>query len=73
MGNNPLTTWQQLFTERELQVISPLLEGKSTKQIALQLGIVTRSVEVHLTHIYEKLDVSSRSEAIVKLIHLFEK
>jgi len=42
MENNPLTTWEQLFTERELQVISPLLKGKSTKHIALQLGIVTR-------------------------------
>lgn len=73
MGNNSLTTQPQLFTERELQVISLLLESKSTKQIALQLGIVTRSVEVQLTHIYEKLDVCSRAEAIVKLIRLFEK
>jgi DNA-binding NarL/FixJ family response regulator len=63
----------QDFTERELQVIQLLVEGKSTKLIASQLGICTRSVEHHLTHIYEKVGVCSRTEAVIKLIHLFEK
>lgn len=63
----------QIFTERELQVIQLLLEGKSTKFIAAQLGICTRSVEHHLTHIYEKVGVSSRTEVIIKLIPFFEK
>ena len=61
------------FTEKDLQVIHLLLEGKSNKQIALQLGVSTRAVEQHLTHIYEKLDVCSRTEAVIKLMHLFEK
>lgn len=61
------------FTEKELLVITLLLEGKSTSQIALQLGVSARAVEYHLTHIYEKLDVCSRTEAVIKLIHLFEK
>lgn len=61
------------FTEKELQVIPLLLEGKSNSQIALQLGVSMCAVEHHLTHIYEKLEVSSRAEAIVKLIDLFEK
>jgi hypothetical protein len=47
--------------------------GKSNSQIALQLGVSTRAVELHLTRIYEKLGVSSRAEAIVKLVRLFEK
>ena len=63
----------QTFTERELQVIQLLLEGKSTKLIASQLGVCTRSVEHHLTHIYEKVGVASRAEVIIKLIPLFEK
>lgn len=46
---------------------------KNNSHIALQLGVSTCAVELHLTHIYEKLGVSSRAEAIVKLIHLFEK
>ena len=74
MNENDPTIVQPIeFTERELQVIPLLKEGKGTKQIAFQLGIVTRSVEVHLTHIYEKLDVCCRTEAVVKLIHLSDK
>jgi len=59
--------------EKDLRVIQLLLEGKSNQQIASQLGVSTRAVEHHLTHIYEKLEVSSRAEAIIKLIHLFEE
>ena len=68
-----MTTDQQGFTERERRVIQLLLEGKSTKLIASQLGLSTRAIEIHLTHIYEKLGVCCRTEAIIKLIRLFEK
>ncbi|GAB4447925.1 MAG: hypothetical protein OHK0041_07960 [Anaerolineales bacterium] len=68
-----METQQRPFTEKELQVIQMLLDGKSNNQIALEIGVSTRAVEHHLTHIYEKLEVSSRAEAIVKLVHLFEK
>lgn len=64
---------QRPFTEKELQVIQMLLEGQSNSQIALELRVTARAVEQHLTHIYEKLGVSSRVEAIIKLIRLFEK
>ena len=73
MKNDPITPSSNEFTEKDLQVIHLLLEGKSNKQIALQLGVSTRAVEQHLTHVYEKLDVCSRAEAIIKLIHLYEK
>ncbi len=52
--NDPITDFQSpIFTERELEVIQLLTAGKSNKQIALQLGIATRSVEAHLTHVYK--------------------
>lgn len=60
------------FTEREADVIHLLLQGESTKSIALQLGISTRAVEYHLTYIYRKLGVCSRMEAFIKLIYLLE-
>jgi DNA-binding CsgD family transcriptional regulator len=56
-----------LFSEREKDVVRLLLQGKSNKQIALDLGISNRTVEYHLSNIYSKLGVSSRSEAILKL------
>jgi len=72
--NDPITDFQSLiFTERELEVIQLLTAGKSNKQIALQLDIVARSVEAHLSHIYIKLNVCCRTEAVVKLIRLSDK
>jgi hypothetical protein len=44
-----------------------LLQGKSNKQIALELGISNRTVEFHLGNIYTKLGVASRTEAVLKL------
>lgn len=58
---------QPIFSERENDVISLLLMCKSNKQIAQALGISTRTVEFHLGNIYSKLQVSSRSEAIMRL------
>lgn len=61
------------FTEREMQVTRLLIRGKSNGQIASELGIAVRTVEFHLTHIYQKLGVCSRAEAIIELLRLFEK
>ena len=55
------------FSVREKDVIRHLLQGQSNKQIALALGITSRTVEFHLGNIYNKLDVGSRSEAILRL------
>lgn len=55
------------FTQREKQMIALLLKGKSNKQMALALGTSVRTVEFHLSKIYSKLGVSSRTEAALKL------
>jgi DNA-binding CsgD family transcriptional regulator len=55
------------FSERENDVICLLLQGKSNKAIALELGISQRTVEFHLSNIYHKSGVASRAEAIIKL------
>lgn len=54
------------FSGREKDVIKLLLQGRSNKQIALELGISNRTVEFHLNNIYAKLGVNTRSEAILK-------
>jgi len=61
------------FTKKELRVITSLLEGKSNRQIASELGVCTRTIEYHLSRIYERLGIGSRAEAIIKLIRLFQK
>jgi NarL family two-component system response regulator YdfI len=53
-------------TERELEVLRAVAEGKTSKQIALQLGITERTVKAHLTNIYNKLGVDSRAAAIAE-------
>ncbi|MFN8384254.1 MAG: LuxR C-terminal-related transcriptional regulator [Anaerolineales bacterium] len=55
------------FSEREKEVTELLLQGKSNKQIALALGISASTVEYHLNNIYKKLQVSSRTEAVLRL------
>lgn len=55
------------LSEREKEVAALLLKGRSNKQIAQELGVTTRTVEFHVTHIYEKLGVKSRAEALLRL------
>jgi DNA-binding CsgD family transcriptional regulator len=55
------------FSPREKEVAALLLQGKSNQQIALALGITARTAEFHLTHIYARLGVASRAEAILAL------
>lgn len=57
------------LSNREWEVVKLLLEGKSNKLIASALRISDRTVEFHLSNIYAKLQVSSRTELILKLGH----
>lgn len=53
------------LTERELQVLRHTARGSHTKQIAALMGVSPRTVEASFTSIFNKLGVSSRTEAIV--------
>lgn len=55
------------LSAREQEVVDLLLKGKSNKLIASALGISDRTVEFHLKNIFAKLQVNSRTEAILKL------
>jgi DNA-binding NarL/FixJ family response regulator len=48
------------LSERELQVVNLLLEGKSNKEIAQEFHISVRTVEFHVTHILAKLVVCQK-------------
>jgi DNA-binding NarL/FixJ family response regulator len=51
------------LTAREMDVLQLVAQGLTNYQTARQLGVSVRTVEAHLTHIYAKLDVRSRTEA----------
>ena len=53
------------FTPRESQVLDGLLQGWSNKEIAGCLSISPRTVNYHLDHIFAKLGVRTRTEAVV--------
>ncbi len=56
------------LTERENEILALLSKGYANKEIADKLQISVPTVRTHLRHIYEKLHVRSRSEAIVKYL-----
>ena len=58
------------LTEREQDVLNWLVQGAANEMIAKQLYITVATVKAHLTAIFEKLKVRSRTQAIVKAIKL---
>jgi two-component system NarL family response regulator len=52
------------LTPRELSTLQLMADGKANKEIATALGISDRTVKTHLGHLFEKLGVTSRTEAI---------
>ena len=50
------------LTQREVEVMDRILAGKLNKVIADELGIAMRTVEVHRSHIFEKMGVRSAVE-----------
>jgi DNA-binding NarL/FixJ family response regulator len=52
------------LTPRELATLRSMADGKANKEIASELGISERTVKTHLGHLFEKLGVTSRTEAI---------
>ncbi|WP_159910951.1 response regulator transcription factor [Pantoea sp. 18069] len=53
-----------VLTTRETQILALVADGKSNRDIAEHLLISRYTVECHITHIYRKLEVSSRTKAI---------
>ena len=51
-------------TPRELSTLQLMADGKANKEIGHALGISERTVKTHLGHLFEKLGVTSRTEAV---------
>jgi DNA-binding NarL/FixJ family response regulator len=61
------STKLELLTERENEVIQLLSKGFLYKEIATKLNITSSTVKRHLSHIYQKLQVQNKTEAINKM------
>ncbi|CAN5255496.1 response regulator transcription factor [soil metagenome] len=54
------------LTGQELRVLEKLAAGQSNKEIARTMGLSPNTVKTHLAHLFEKLDVSRRTQAVGK-------
>jgi len=59
-----------ILTPRELEILTLLSEGLVKKEIALGLNISFATVDTHIRHIYEKLDVQNAPSAVRKAFNL---
>lgn len=58
------------LTSRELEILTMVAKGFSVAEVGDMLGIAARTVTTHVQHIYKKLEVSSRSEAVFEAVNL---
>jgi len=58
----------RLLTSREQDVLNHLCQGKSYKMIADALYVSQDTVRFHIKNIYKKLQVNSKSEAVIKAL-----
>jgi DNA-binding NarL/FixJ family response regulator len=70
-----MSTWAQDdvsqpsdLTDREMQVLHGVVDGKTNQEIGLDLGISQKTVEKHLESVFSKMKVTSRVEAAVMAV-----
>lgn len=60
----------ETLSDRELEVLTQVAKGLTNKSIAAQLNISDRTVQGHIAHIFDKLQASSRTEAVMRAVSL---
>lgn len=53
------------LTAREVEILTMLATGMANKQIAYKLGIGEKTVRNHVSHMYEKLNICARAQAVL--------
>jgi DNA-binding NarL/FixJ family response regulator len=64
--NDPLNN-TSILTQKEKEILKALSQGLRLKEIAAEMHIGMETVRTHTRHIYEKLRVQSRTEALNKV------
>jgi DNA-binding NarL/FixJ family response regulator len=65
LGGGPREDLRSKLTTRELEVLRLVGDGKSNKQIALELGISERTARTHVSNLLRKIRLTSRTQAAV--------
>jgi DNA-binding NarL/FixJ family response regulator len=65
----PVSSGEADLTEREREILNYLAKGFSNKEIGAELNISPFTVKAHLAHIFEKLHVRSRTEAVLAYLN----
>ena len=58
------------LTKREVEVLTLVIEGKASREVAELLYISKRTVDFHLANIYDKLQVTNRVQALRRAVTL---
>ena len=64
-GGGSATAATDVLSERELEILRLAANGLSNSAIAERLAISARTVQTHLSHIFDKLAVASRTQAVI--------
>lgn len=67
-GSPPAPHMSDLLTDRECEVLELAGRGLSNKQIAVRLELSPRTVQTHLGNVFQKLNVASRTEAVIQAL-----
>ena len=70
MNDGSTVPSQNVLTKTEIKVLDLLGKGLSNKELAVELGCQVKTIKNHLNNAFHKLEVSSRTEAVVKAIKL---
>lgn len=72
MGNLPKGSEEQAveLTRREVEVLSHIIQGKSSREVAEILFVSKRTVDFHLANVYDKLHVNNRVQAFRRATRL---
>ena len=58
------TPMLSLLTKRMREILGLLVQGKSEKEVATDLGLSPHTVQIHVTRMYARLGVNSRAELL---------
>ena len=58
------------LTKREIEVLTHVIQGKSSREVAEVLFVSKRTVDFHLANVYDKLHVSTRVQAFRRATRL---